>query len=161
MAKVILLCGKICSGKSYYVDKLKKQINAVLLSCDEMMFDFAKDGFSEEHDLLVEKIKNYLYKKTVEIVHCGANVILDFGFWSKNEREHVSQYFSEEKINYEWHYIDISDKDWQINIGERNKLVLDNKVNAYYLDEGLMSKLNSLFEEPTDKEIDVWVNNSR
>ena len=30
MAKVYLICGKICSGKSYYSRKLKEKINSVI-----------------------------------------------------------------------------------------------------------------------------------
>ena len=35
MGKVILICGKICSGKSYYAQKLSKTENAVVLSRSE------------------------------------------------------------------------------------------------------------------------------
>ena len=38
MAKVILICGKICSGKSYYARKLKEKEHAVILSRDEMTY---------------------------------------------------------------------------------------------------------------------------
>ena len=39
MAKVILICGKICSGKSYYARKLKEKEHAVILSRDEMTYE--------------------------------------------------------------------------------------------------------------------------
>lgn len=39
MAKVIAICGKICSGKSYYANKIKDKLNAVILSTDEATFD--------------------------------------------------------------------------------------------------------------------------
>ena len=29
MAKVIMLCGKICSGKSTYAERLKKEMNGI------------------------------------------------------------------------------------------------------------------------------------
>ena len=32
MAKVIAICGKICSGKTYYANKIKGKENAVVLS---------------------------------------------------------------------------------------------------------------------------------
>lgn len=37
--KVFLICGKICSGKSYYAKELKDKYNAVILSTDEVTFD--------------------------------------------------------------------------------------------------------------------------
>ena len=36
MAKVILICGKICCGKSHYAKDLMQKQNAVTLSCDEL-----------------------------------------------------------------------------------------------------------------------------
>lgn len=30
-----LMCGKICSGKTTFAEKLRKDINGVILSCDE------------------------------------------------------------------------------------------------------------------------------
>ena len=42
MAKVILICGKIASGKSYYAKQLKNKENAIILNTDELtyaMFD--------------------------------------------------------------------------------------------------------------------------
>lgn len=37
MPKVIMLCGKICSGKSFYAEQLKNRINGIVLSCDDLM----------------------------------------------------------------------------------------------------------------------------
>ncbi len=38
MPKVIALCGKICSGKTFYANKIKEGKNAVILSTDEVTF---------------------------------------------------------------------------------------------------------------------------
>ena len=158
MAKIILICGKICSGKTYYSEQLKKQENAIVLSCDELSFDLSLNMIdnSNKHDEIMEKVKKYLRKKAVEIVAHGTNVILESGFWGKEERQNVSQYFMKHNISYEWHYIDISDREWQINIKKRNQLVRENKENAYYLDEGLLEKLLSRSEKPSKDEIDIW-----
>ena len=39
MAKIIAICGKICSGKTYYAQSLKDKENAVILSCDELTWE--------------------------------------------------------------------------------------------------------------------------
>lgn len=39
MGKVIILCGKICSGKSYYSKQLKKSLNAVIITSDEATYE--------------------------------------------------------------------------------------------------------------------------
>lgn len=161
MAKVFLVCGKICSGKSYYAKMLKEKTNAVILSCDEITFDLALNEIGIKHDELMDKFKKYFYKKSEEIIKAGANVILEFGFWSKKERENVSKYYFDRNIIFEWHYIDISDEDWERNISERNQLVSKKLSQSYYVDEQLLMKLNSIFEKPSEQEIDVWYTNKR
>ena len=163
MGKVILICGKICSGKSHYAQKLSKTENAVVLSCDEIAFDLSLNEIkdSDGHDDVMSRVTSYLHKKAVQIAICGSNVILDFGAWDKKERKNLSNYYSEHGISIEWHYVDISDEDWRVNIEKRNQLVFKNRINAYYLDEGLMAKMVSLFEPPTKEEVDVWFVNVR
>lgn len=161
MAKVILICGKIASGKSYFADKLKKENNAVILSCDELFKMIFKDDQGEKHDEITKRIREYIYKKSVEIVRAGTDVILEFGFWSRENRKSVSEYYKQCGIQTEWYYIMISDDDWKLNINERNKEVLAGRSDAFFVDDGLLQKMNNLFEEPMESEIDHFYNNKR
>lgn len=162
MGKVICICGKICSGKSYYANKLKKEENAVILSCDELTSILFDNDLGDKHDEISKRVKQFLLKKAVEIVSTGINVILDWGFWSKTDRDFINHYFKSKDVFCEWHYINIDDKSWEKNIDERNQRVLEGKGGSdYYLDEGLMKKLESKWEEPNKDEIDVWFNLKR
>ena len=157
MARVIAICGKICSGKSYYSNQIKNKEKAVILSCDEitnMLFD---NNLGENHDAISKRIKEYLLLKATQIVNAGTNVILDWGFWSKSERIFIKQYYISKGIACEWHYININDESWHKNIDERNKKVEQGNGNGdFYLDEGLMKKLLCMWEEPSKDEIDIW-----
>lgn len=161
LAKVYLICGKICSGKSYYANKLKHNINAIVFSCDEVINDIFPYPLGEAHDEIVARIKQYLFNKSLELVGVGVDVILDFGFWSERERNCVSEFFKKHNVLIECHYIDISDNDWKRNIKERNDLVLLGKSKDFFVDDGLLKKLDSLFETPSRDEIDCWHINSR
>ena len=162
MGKVILICGKICSGKSFYTKQLLDKMKAVVLSTDEILLSLSLQiPDSDEYDKIVFELQNYLYKKAEEIIACGANVIFDSGFGLKRDRENVSKHFSERNISFEWHYIDVSEEDWKENIKERNLLVREKQARAYYLDEGLLKKMNARFEKPGKEEMDVWITNSR
>jgi hypothetical protein len=55
----------------------------------------------------------------------------------------------------------VSDDDWTENINERNQLIQAGASRGYYVDEGLMKKLQSLFEEPGRDEVNVWYTNRR
>ena len=157
MKKVILICGKICSGKSYYAAQLKEKYNAVILSTDEATFDLIENEQGEFYNVFAAKVNLYLRKKAAEIVKSGANVILDWGFWTKQNRQDISDYFTSLGVDFEWHYIDVDDQTWHKNIEERNGRVLNGEGGSdYYLDEGLLGKLSSMWEAPSKEEIDVW-----
>ena len=160
MSKVYLICGKICSGKSYYSKKLQEEVNAVILSPDEATYDLINNEQGDFYNIFCDRLIQYMNKKCVEIIKAGANVIYERGLWSKEERQKVKQYFEENNIETELHYIHVSDENWKKQIEERNKRVeFGNGGADFYLDEGLMKKLVSMFEEPTEDEVDVWYEN--
>ena len=162
MAKVIAICGKICCGKSYYARDLQIKDNAVILSCDELTSMLFDNNLGDKHDEMSKRIWEYLLKKSCDIISSGTNVILDWGFWSKADREYVKKYFLDKGIECEMHYIDVDDSTWAKNISERNKRVLEgNGGSDYYLDEGLKEKLLKKWETPKREEIDIWYTLSR
>jgi len=157
MAKMILICGKICSGKTYYARQLMDQYNAVILSTDEVTWDLINNEQGEFYDVFAERVNLYLRKKAVEIVKAGANVVLDWGFWTAAGRKEISDFLRDRQVEYEWHFIDIPDNLWYRNIGERNRRITEGKGGTdFYVDEGLLQKLLSRFEKPERNEMDVW-----
>ena len=157
MTKIIAICGKICSGKSYYSNRLKECENAVILSGDELTSILFDNNLGDKHDEMSVRIWKYLLKKAEDIIKTDISVILDWGFWAKSDRNYINEYFNSKGIRCEWHYINIDNKSWHKNIDERNQRVLSiNDGSDYYLDEGLMKKLLAKWEEPTKDEIDVW-----
>lgn len=162
MAKVILVCGKICSGKSYYSKELKEKLNAVIISPDEATYELINNEQGDFYNIFSERLNNYLTKKVGEIVKAGANVIFERGLWTKKDREKIKKYYKEHNIECELHYVYVDEDTWKNNIEERNQRVLDgNGGSDFYLDEGLMKKLESKWEEPTEDEIDVINKNNR
>ena len=105
----------------------------------------------------VGKLEQFFFQKSVEIVETGINVILDWGFWTKSERDFAKQFYDSRGIEYEFYYISISDEKWYCRLDKRNNDVLGKKSDAYYVDEGLAEKFKSIFEIPGKDEIDVWV----
>ena len=114
----------------------------------------------EFYNAFAQRVNKYLMKKAVEIVKAGCNVILDWGFWTKAERQETTKYFNQFGIDVEWHYVDIEQTRWEQLIEERNiKIQSGNGGSDFYVDEGLMEKLLSKFEEPTRDEMDIWIEN--
>ena len=156
MAKIFLICGKICSGKTTYAKKLTIEYKAVLLSCDEITLALYGEHIGEQHDEIVEKTQKYLFHKALEIIEIGVNVILDFGFWTHVERQEATEFFTSKNIKIEWHYVDVSPETWQKNLEKRNNDILTGQCEAYFIDENLARKFQSIFEKPTKDEINVW-----
>ena len=156
MPKVILICGKICSGKSTYAKQLLLENKAVLLSVDEITLALFEQHIGDKHDEYVEKTQNYLFDKSVEIIETGINVILDWGFWMKEERAFAKEFYKDRNIECEFHYIDISDEIWELHLRKRNAAILAGETSAYYVDDNLAAKFGALFEKPDEDEIDVW-----
>ncbi len=157
MAKVIMMCGKICSGKSTYAEQLRNELNAAVLSVDEIMLAMFGQDIGEKHDEYVEKLEMYLFNKSLELTQVGINVILDLGLWTKSERKAAREFYSSHNTENEIHYIDITDDEWQKRIIKRNAEIAAGKASAYYVDEGLAEKVNLLFEKPDINEVDFWI----
>ena len=85
-------------------------------------------------------------------------MILDWGFWTRDDRREISEYLRMRNVAYEWHYIDVSDAQWEKNIAERNRRIENGDGGPdFYVDEGLRNKVLSRFEIPAREEIDCWV----
>ncbi len=156
MGKVIIVCGKICSGKSYYSRMIKESLNAVIISPDEATYELINNEQGEFYNVFSNRLNKYLTKKVGEIALAGANVIFERGLWSKKDRKDIKEYYKNMGVDCEIHYVCVDDETWKQNITERNKRVLEgNGESDFYLDEGLMKKLESKWEEPTADVVDV------
>lgn len=157
MPKIILMCGKICSGKSTYADIIRKNNNAVILSVDEIMLSVFGQDAGEKHDAYAASLKKYLFAKSVELIEAGIDVIMDIGLWTRSERKETREFYSMRNIENEIHYINISDAEWKKRILKRNQEISEGKVLSYYVDDGLAEKVNNIFEKPDKDEVDVWI----
>ena len=155
--KVIMTCGRICSGKSTYARKLRTEHSAVILSVDEITLVLFGQDAGDNHDEYVEKLEAYLFDKSVEIVETGTNVVLDWGFWTKTERDYAREFYAKRGIPCELHYIYISDEEWDKRIEKRNSDIAAGRTSAYYVDDGLRAKFREMFEPPEENECDIVI----
>ena len=157
MAKAILICGKICAGKSTYAEQLRQNRNAVILSVDEVMLTIFGQHCGDRHDEYAAGTQKYLYAKSLELLGAGIDVILDWGFWTGEVRSKAKEYYKRRGIACELHYIDTTAAQLAEHIKKRNTEVEADESLAYYVDGNLLNKLRSRFEVPGADEADVWV----
>ena len=66
---------------------------AVVLSVDEIMLSLVGLYAGEKHDEYTERLQNYLFRKSAEIVETGMSVILDWGFWTREKMKQAREFF--------------------------------------------------------------------
>ena len=157
MAKVIMTCGKICCGKSTYARKLKEEGNAVILSIDEMTLCLFPEGAGEKHDTYVSRAEEYLCSLSLQILRSGTDVILDWGLWTKAQRDRLRAFYAAQGAESEIHYLKISPEEWERRIRKRNAQQKKEEPASYLVDEGLLRKAELLFEEPSETETDLII----
>ena len=89
MSKVIMMCGVCGSGKTTYAKK-KEQEGYIRLSIDEEMWKlYGRKGIDypeEQYEKLSEQVEAALQKKLLSLIQQGKDVVIDFSFWSKENR---------------------------------------------------------------------------
>lgn len=158
MAKVILVCGKICCGKSTYAKRLQVDNKAVILSVDEILLAVFGLYAGEKHNEYAEKVQDYLFEKSLEVIKADVSVIFDWGFWTNAGRNKAKEFYRSRNIECQLHYINICSDIWKARIDQRNQSVVAGETKVYIVDNNLATKFSSLFEQPNRDEIDVWVN---
>lgn len=149
MAKAILICGKLCCGKSTYVKALLEQRKAMVLSCDDLMLALLPEQLGALHEEVSQKAQAYLFAQAAELLSLGVDVILEWGFWQKESRRAAEAFFRSRGFETEWHYIQVTDEEWRRRIAHRSA---EAPSDAYRVDQGLMEKCQALFEEPSPAE---------
>ena len=147
--KIILLIGKICSGKSTYA----KTIPGMLISCDQLMQSMFPGGCGDHHDLLAARARQYLLGLAQQCADAGVTPVIDFGFWTPAFRREAIDALA--GYDLDWRYLDVSDAEWLRRIDMRNAAIQAGQADPsdYFVDAGLMEKVNALFVPPTEEEL--------
>ena len=85
MPTIYLICGFLGFGKTTYAKKLAQETGAIRFTHDELMrqrYGRAPDNFQEKF----QEVDKFIRQETQKAVTQGKDVILDYGFWSKEVR---------------------------------------------------------------------------
>ena len=86
--RVYMIHGCVGVGKTTFAKKLEQETNAVRFSPDEWMVDlFGQNPSAERFQDHFEKIERVIWKIVRRCISVGADVILDFGFWTRAARD--------------------------------------------------------------------------
>ena len=101
-ARLILICGLPGSGKTTLARQLAPERGAVRLCPDEWKHDLGIDYYDEQGRVRLEK---RLWRLGEELLALGQSVILENGFWAREERDELRLAARTLGVAVELHYL--------------------------------------------------------
>jgi predicted kinase len=121
MATLHLMVGLPCSGKTTLARQLEQQYSALRLTPDEWHTRLFGDDVEEaQHDDRHSSIEALLWGIAARALALGLNVILDFGFWAKVEREDYRSRAKQLGAASEIHFLDVPEAELIERLIRRN-----------------------------------------
>jgi predicted kinase len=151
MATLYLMVGLPCSGKTTRAKELESELFALRLTPDEWHVTlFGYDVADPEHDKRHSLIEDRLWQIAARALSLGTNIILDFGFWAKVERD---DYRSRAQIigaRSEIVFMDVDEEELIKRVKTRN----ENLTNTiHYIPEEMMKSYFRIFQKPDVNEL--------
>ncbi len=121
MATLYLMVGLPCAGKTTLARRLERERAALRLTPDEWQIPlFGQDAEDPQHDARHSLIEAMLWQVASRALELGANVILDYGFWAREEREDYRRRAKQLGASSEVHYLDVAEEELLRRLAERN-----------------------------------------
>ena len=151
MATLHLMVGLPCSGKTTLAQKLEQDLAALRLTLDEWHIHlFGQDADEPEHDARHRLIEAILWKIASRALELGTNVILDYGFWAREEREDYRLRAKQLGASSEVHYLDVPEDELLRRLEKRNSRP---SQESFLISEEAMKPWIAFFQKPTLDEL--------
>jgi len=151
MTKLIILNGFIGSGKTTYAKKIEAQSNAVRFTSDEWLLPlFGEANMDREvYDSKVTFLETQFKNLAESFLKNNVDVIMDFGGWSKSERDQMRVWASALNCELSMVYFDT---EFEVCKSRALKRTEQKTENNYMFDEQTIDTLFGFFEVPQKDE---------
>ena len=152
MATLHLMVGLPCSGKTTLAKQLEQERSALRLTPDEWQIGlFGQDAEEPEHDARHSLIEAMLWTIASRVLELGTNVILDFGFWAREEREDYRLRAKRLGASSEVHFLDVPEEELLRRLAVRNS---QPSQETFHIFEESMKPWIAFFQRPTSDELE-------
>ncbi len=151
MATLHLMVGLPCSGKTTLAKQLEQELPALRLTTDEWHTRlFGNDAEDPEHDNRHGAIEAMLWNVAARALELRINVILDFGFWARVEREDYRSRAKQLGASSEIHFLDVPEPELWRRLRKRNSRVCP---GAFHIPEVMFKRYLPIFQTPEGDEL--------
>jgi predicted kinase len=149
---LLLMVGLPCSGKTTLAKKLEHERSALRLTPDGWQVGlFGQDANEPEHDARHSFIEAMLWNIASRALELGTNVILDFGFWAREEREDYRLRAKRLGASSEVHFLDVPAEELLRRLAVRNS---QPSQESFHISEVSMQPWIEFFQRPTPDELE-------
>ena len=148
MATAYLIHGYLGSGKTTYAKALEQKLDAVRFTHDEWMSKLYGDDPAEEYFAdNAKRVSEVMEAVWTRCLQVGVDVILDFGFWSRSDRDQVRTMVSRLGANCCLYALSCSDGEAWRRIEARNRTLDSSLYIARNTFEGLKVRFEPLSDD--------------
>ena len=152
MVTLHLMVGLPCSGKTTLAKQLENEYSALRLTTDEWHVSlFGQDAEDPMHDARHNQIESLLWIIASRALELGTNVILDFGFWAREEREDFRLRARKLGASSEVHFLDVPEDELMRRLTIRNS---QGSQESFRIPEEAMKSWIEFFHRPTPDELE-------
>jgi predicted kinase len=150
MATLFLICGLPGAGKTTLAKQLEFARPALRLSPDEWIAPLLADVNNiVELDRLRSPVESLQWEMAKRLLALGVDVVLEWGFWSRAERDHFRAEAEALGARVELHYLAVARDELWARLSKRNANL---PPGTFTVTEEQLDQWSGWFEPPTADE---------
>ena len=154
-----LLHGFIGSGKTTFAKQLEDECGAVRFTLDEWMVRLfgwkpAEKHFAEN----LANVEKLIWEQATRVLRTGTDVILDFGFWTRDSRDAARNHVSAIGAEVKFYALQCPQRIMRARTLERSKKP---SIDSLWIDSAAFDKLLAAFDPMQDDEDFVRIDGTK
>ncbi len=153
MATLFLICGLPGAGKTTLARQLEQERPALRLCPDEWITQIIADPTDQaELDRLRSPVEAVQWEVATRALVLGIDVVLEWGFWSREERRNYRAQAEALGACVELRYLEVGREELWARLSKRNANL---PPGTFVVTEEQLNLWWSLFEPPTQEELEL------